>query len=107
MTLILLQAGNPLIQFFPLVLIIIVFYFFMIRPQVKRQKDQQKFIDSLEKGTEVVSNSGIIGRINKIEGGIITLQIAEKTFIRITKSSISKEMTEAFAGGTDEKDNNG
>lgn len=97
-----LQAGaaNPLIQFAPLLMILIVFYFFMIRPQMKKQKDQTTFADSLEKGKEVVTASGIIAKINKIDGGIVTLEVANGTFIRVVKSAISKEMTEAFAAKT-------
>ena len=89
-------GGNPLVQFAPLLMILVVFYFFMIRPQMKKQKEQQSFADTLEKGKEVVTASGIIAKINKIEGGIVTLEVANGTFIRVVKSAISKEMTEAF-----------
>lgn len=71
-----------------------VVYFFMIRPQSKRNKEQQKFITDLERGTEVVTNSGMIGRINKIEGNVVTLQVDQKTFVRVLRSAISKEMTD-------------
>lgn len=84
-------------QFAPLLMILVVFYFFMIRPQMTKQKEQTAFADSLEKGKEVVTASGIIGKINKIDGGVITLEVANGTFIRVVKSAISKEMTEAFA----------
>lgn len=96
---ILLQAGGAgaIMQFAPLLMILVVFYFFMIRPQMKRQKEQSAFGDSLEKGREVVTASGMIGKINKIEGGIVTLQVANNVFIRVTKNSISKDMTESFA----------
>ena len=94
-----LQAGGAgaLMQFAPLLMILVVFYFFMIRPQMTKQKEQTAFADSLEKGKEVVTASGIIGKINKIDGGVITLEVANGTFIRVIKSAISKEMTEAFA----------
>ena len=52
----------------------------------------------LEKGKEIVTASGMIGKINKIENGIVTLQVANNVFIRVTKSSISKEMTESLSG---------
>jgi len=74
----------------------VVIFFFFIRPQAKKQKEQVKFLESLDKGEEVVTASGLIGRINKIDGNIVTLTIAEKTFVRVTKGSISKEMTEAY-----------
>jgi preprotein translocase subunit YajC len=90
-------GGNALMQFAPLLMILVVFYFFMIRPQMTKQKEQQSFADSLEKGKEVVTASGIIGKINKIDNGVITLEVANGTFIRVVKSAISKEMTEAFA----------
>lgn len=90
-------GGNPIVSLLPLLLVFAVMYFFMIRPQQKRQKEQTAFIDGLEKGQDVVTASGIIGKINKIEGNIITLQIATNTFIRVTKSAISKEMTDAFS----------
>lgn len=94
-----LQAGGAgaLMQFAPLLMILVVFYFFMIRPQMTKQKEQTAFADSLEKGKEVVTASGIIGKINKIDGNVITLEVANGTFIRVVKSAISKEMTEAFA----------
>jgi len=80
----------------PLLLMFVVIFFFFIRPQAKKQKEQAKFLDSLDKGEEIVTASGMIGRVNKIEGSIVTLTIGEKTFIKVTKGSISKEMTEAY-----------
>ena len=68
-----------------------VLYFFMIRPQVKRQREQQTFIESLREGMEVVTNSGIIGRITKIDGNVVRLMVDEKTFIRVVKQSITGE----------------
>jgi preprotein translocase subunit YajC len=80
-------------------LLIVVFYFFLIRPQNKRQKEQKSFVESIEKGDEVVTASGIIGRVNKLDEHTVTLEVGTKNFIRMTKTSISKEMTEAFRKG--------
>jgi preprotein translocase subunit YajC len=90
---ILLQAtsSNPLLSMLFPFLILIVFYFFLIRPQIKRQKDQQKFVDSLKEGMEVVTNSGIIGKVTKIDGNVVRLMVDEKTFIRVVKQSITAE----------------
>ena len=95
-----LQKGLP--TFIMLMSILVVFYFFMIRPQSKKQKEQISFMDSLDRGSEVVTASGIIGKINKIEGNIITLEVGTKTYIRMTRSAISKEMTESHLGGDGE-----
>ena len=83
-----------------------VMYFFMLRPQIKKQKEQNKFGESLAKGNDVVTSSGIIGRINRIDGNIITLQVDPKTYIKVTKGSISKELTDAMAGSISDVINN-
>ncbi len=75
---------------FPL-LIIVVFYFFLIRPQVKRQRETQKFIENLREGMEVLTQAGIIGRITKIDGNVVRLMVDEKTFIKVVKQSITGE----------------
>jgi preprotein translocase subunit YajC len=103
---ILLQGAGGMSLIFPLAMFA-VFFFFIIRPQMKRQKEQQSFADSIEKGRDVVTASGIFGKIAKIEGQIVTLQIADKVSIRVTKASISKELTEAFAGKLNETVVNG
>ncbi len=72
-------------------LILIVFYFFIFRPQIRRQKDQQKFADSLKEGMEVVTTSGIIGRITKIDGNVVRLMVDEKTFMRVVRQTITSE----------------
>jgi preprotein translocase subunit YajC len=108
MSAIFLQAGGiggALGGVLPILMIMVVFYFFMIRPQQKRQKEQNVFADSLEKGKEVVTASGMIGKINKIEGSVVTLQVANGIFIRVTKNSISKEMTETFASSLKDETN--
>jgi preprotein translocase subunit YajC len=83
---------NPLI----LILAMVVFYFLLYRPQQQKAKEQSKFMDGLQKGDDIVTASGIIGRISRIEGNIVTLQVDQKNYIRVTKSAISKEMTDTF-----------
>ena len=78
--------------------IILVFWLFIIRPQSKRQKEQNAFAASLEKGQDVVTASGMLGRINKIDGEIVTLEIGTKSYVRITKSAVSKDLTEQVYG---------
>lgn len=87
-------AGNPLIQYGPLLLIFLVFYFFILRPQTQKQKKQDTFLTDLEKGSDVVTSSGILGKITKIEDSIITLEIGNKSYIRVTKGAISRELTD-------------
>ena len=77
-------------------LLIGVMYFFFIRPQAKKQKEQNAFMGELKKGDEVVTGSGIIGKITKLDEKMVTLQISRQGFVDVVRNSISKEMTEAY-----------
>lgn len=89
------QQQSMLGMFLPLVLIIIVFYFFMIRPQMKRQKETQKFRDALQRGDKVVTSGGIYGRIDEIKDNIIYLEVAPNIKLKVDKSVVLKDMTDA------------
>lgn len=84
-------------QFLPLALIIAVMYFFFIRPQAKKQKAQVSFNNSLEKGMKVATAAGIIGTITKMDDNIVTLQISQKGFVEVVRSTVSQEMTEILS----------
>jgi preprotein translocase subunit YajC len=106
LTNLLLQSGNAgLYNLIFIGAMIVIFWLFLIRPQQKKQKEQKSFSESLQKGDEVVTASGIIGRINKIDEQVVTLEVSNKTYIRVIRSAISREMTEAMvSGGDDDKD---
>ena len=87
--------GSMLGMFLPLVLIIVVFYFFMIRPQMKRQKELQKFRDALQKGDKVVTTGGIYGKIDEIKDNYIFLEVAPNVKLRVDKSVVLKDITDA------------
>jgi preprotein translocase subunit YajC len=89
------QDANPLMSFLPLLLIVVVFYFFMIRPQMKRQKEIRKFRESLAKGDKVVTTGGIYGRIVEVKETTIILEIAKDIHIKVDKNGIIKDMTDA------------
>ncbi|WP_259067389.1 preprotein translocase subunit YajC [Mucilaginibacter sp. X4EP1] len=94
---ILLQAssGFGLQQMLPLGLIIIVFYFFMIRPQTKKQKDQKKYVNELKKGDKVVTTAGIHGRIVDVNETTFLVEV-DNGKIRFDKSAISLEASKAL-----------
>ena len=95
MELLLLQSGGDSTSFFVMMgAIILVFYFFMVRPQNKKVKEQRTFLDELEKGDNVITGGGIHGKVNKIDGNIVTLEVGKGTFIRVEKDIISKDMSE-------------
>ncbi len=86
--------GNPITTFLPLILIIVVFYFFMIRPQMKRQKDLRKFRESLGKGDKVVTTGGIYGKVAEIKDTYVLLQVDDNVKLRVDKSAVVKDMSD-------------
>jgi len=71
-----------------LVLMLVVFWFILIRPQMKRAKDHKAMIQMLEKGNEVVTSGGVVGKITKIADAYITLEIAESTEVVVQKQAV-------------------
>jgi preprotein translocase subunit YajC len=84
-------------SFLPFVAIFIVFYFFMIRPQQKKAKDQKKFIEEIKKGDYIVTIGGAHGHIAELEGDTFLLEVERGARIRFNKSAISLEATKAEA----------
>jgi preprotein translocase subunit YajC len=80
-----------------MVLMFVVMYFFMIRPQAKRAKEQKKFAESMNVGEQIVTTAGIHGRINKAnDDGTLQLEISRNTFMTVERSAVSMEMTAAY-----------
>jgi preprotein translocase subunit YajC len=88
-------GGFNLQMMVPMVLIIVVFYFFMIRPQVKKQKEQKKYVDELKKGDKVVTTAGIHGRIIDLNDSTFLVEV-ENGKIRFDKSAISLDASKAL-----------
>jgi preprotein translocase subunit YajC len=90
------QPGGGMMPIFLMVGMFVVMYFFMIRPQAKRAKEQKKFSDSLTTDEQIVTTAGIHGRINRAnEDGTLQLEISRGTFMTIERSAVSMEMTTA------------
>ncbi len=80
---------NALIQFLPLVLIFIVFYFLLIRPQQKRVKEHKQMVSELKKGDEVVTSGGLAGHLTEVGESFVQLQIAEGIEVQVQKQSVA------------------
>ena len=83
-------SQSPFFQFIPLVLILGVFWFLIIRPQQKKQKEHVSMVDSLRKGDKVITNGGIFGTIIKVGDDRITLEIASKVQIQIERQQVAR-----------------
>ncbi|MGE3974601.1 MAG: preprotein translocase subunit YajC [Bdellovibrionales bacterium] len=81
-------------QFLPFAVIFIIFYFLIIRPQTRRIREQQKVLETLKKGDEVLTNSGILGTIEGLTEKFVTLEIASGVRIKMLKSQISGPVKE-------------
>lgn len=87
----------PAIQgFMPIILIGVIFYFFMIRPESKKQKDQKALLDVLKKGDEVYTSFGILGTIVGITEKVITLEISENSKVKVLRSQIAGLSSKLF-----------
>lgn len=82
-------APNPLFQFAPLVILIVIFYFMLIRPQMKRTKEMRQMLSALAKGDEAVTNGGVAGKIINIGENYITLEVADGVAIKVQKAAIT------------------
>jgi preprotein translocase subunit YajC len=82
------MMGN-LSTFLPLILMFVVMYFLMIRPQQKRAKEQKAMMDALAKGDEVVTAGGILGKVAKVNDTYVTVEVAANTEIVVQKASIT------------------
>lgn len=91
------QGSNPMPQVLIMVGMVVVMYFFMIRPQAKRAKEQKKFAESMNEGEQIVTTAGIHARINRInDNGTLQIEVSRGVFMTIERSAISMEMTAAF-----------
>jgi preprotein translocase subunit YajC len=89
------QQSNPIYQYVIFGGIILVFYFFMIRPQQKKAKDQKKFIDEVKKGDYVITIGGAHGHVAELDGDTFILEVEKGGRIRFNKSAISLDATKA------------
>ena len=83
------MSGSGFTQFIPLILIFVIFYFFLIRPQQKRSKDHKAMVAALKRGDEVVTSGGIVGKVERILGeDKLDLLISENVTVEVVQSTI-------------------
>ena len=88
---------NALVQFLPLILIFVVFYFLLIRPQQRKAKDQKTMLDALRRGDRVVTGGGIIGTVARVDNPEeVVVDIAENVRVRVVRSTITTVLTKPY-----------
>ena len=81
---------SPIMGFLPIILIFVIFYFLLIRPQKKTQKEHEKMLTGLQKNDDIVTSGGIHGTIVNIQDDVVTLRVDENARIKIQKGSIAR-----------------
>ena len=85
--------SNALVTFLPLLLVFVVFYFFMISPQMKKQKEMTNYRSSLKKGDKVVTTGGIYGKIYDVKDNFVMLEVGGDLKLKVDKSALVKDPT--------------
>ena len=87
------QSGSPALgtdiwSMLPIILMFVVLYFLMIRPQMKRAKEHKTMVEALQKGDEVITGGGVLGRITKVSEAYVSLEIAPNTEVSVQKAAV-------------------
>ena len=85
-------TGSDLMSFLPLIVIFVLFFFMIIRPQMKAAKAQREMITALQKGDEVVTSGGIVGKVTKVTESFVSLEIAANTEITVQKQAVQSAL---------------
>jgi preprotein translocase subunit YajC len=85
------QSGG-LISFLPLIVIFALFYFMLIRPQMKRAKEHRQLVAGLQKGDEIVTSGGLLGKITQIEDSFVTVKVAQNVEIKVQRQAVASVM---------------
>ena len=82
------EGENPLVSLLPLVLIVVVFYFFMIRPQMKKQKDLRTFREAVKNGDKIMTIGGIHGKVIEVSDKTVIIEVENKMRLKVDKSAL-------------------
>lgn len=83
------SSGDPIMSFLPLIILFVIFYFLLIRPQQKKAKEHKLMVEGMKKGDEVVTQGGILGKITDVSDNYLTCQIADNVEVKIQSHAIA------------------
>jgi preprotein translocase subunit YajC len=89
------SQGNPIMSMAPLVLLFVVFYFLLIRPQQKKAKDHKQMLSKVEKGDTAITNGGLYGRVTAVSDDTLTLEIADNVRVKIARNAIASRSSKS------------
>jgi preprotein translocase subunit YajC len=82
--------GNPIMQMLPLLLIFVVFYFMLIRPQSKRAKEHRTMLAALEVGNEIATAGGVVGKVTEVGESFVSVEIASNVIVKVQRNTIAQ-----------------
>jgi len=94
------QAGGGIASFLPLIIIFVIFYFLLIRPQQKRAKEHRAMITALAKGDEIVTSGGLLGKVADLDEHYISLEIASGVTVRMQRHAVAQVMPKGTLKGS-------
>jgi preprotein translocase subunit YajC len=97
------QPGNPLMTFMPLILMFVIFYFLLIRPQQKKQKEHKQMLENLTRGDRVITAGGLYGRVIETKDDVLTIDLGNDMHVQVGRGFISG-LVPAAGGTTKDKD---
>ena len=80
---------NPLMSLLPLIILFVVFWFLLLRPQMKRAKEHRELLSKLQKGDEVITSGGMAGRIEDLSDSFVTVEVADKVSVKVQRGAIT------------------
>ncbi|MBF0481565.1 MAG: preprotein translocase subunit YajC [Desulfovibrionaceae bacterium] len=83
------KPGNPLMSFLPLILMFVIFYFLLIRPQQKKAKEQKAMLGALKKGDYILTGGGLYGRILDTDGDVLTVELSKGIEIKVNRNYVN------------------
>ncbi len=83
------SAGDPISMFLPLIIIFVLFYFFLIRPQNKKQKEHRQMVEALASGDEIVTAGGVLGKVTDVAEQFVTVEVAANVSIKVQRHTVA------------------
>ncbi len=81
--------GNPIMSFLPLIILFVIFYFLLIRPQQKKAKEHKQMVENLGKGDEIVTQGGILGKVTDVSDSYLTCKIADNVEVKVQSHAVA------------------
>ncbi len=94
-------GGMDIMSMLPIILMFVVLYFVMIRPQMKRAKEHKAMVDALQKGDEVIAAGGVLGKVTRVADNYVTIEIADKIEIKVQRPAVQLVLPKGTVKGVD------